>query len=70
MIAARLKGFAKAVIYEEKQLSSSVSTLIQSAGIGGLRPNTLMVGWPNSWKEAAVSENFAYWDFLGREISI
>ncbi|TKR58848.1 hypothetical protein L596_030238 [Steinernema carpocapsae] len=42
----RLRGFAKAVIHDENQLSGSLTTLIQSVGIGGLRPNTLLLSWP------------------------
>ncbi|KAK0405275.1 hypothetical protein QR680_017894 [Steinernema hermaphroditum] len=42
----KLRGFAKAVIYGEDQLSGSLTTLIQSCGMGGLRPNTLLLSWP------------------------
>ncbi|VDN06525.1 unnamed protein product [Thelazia callipaeda] len=41
----RLRGFAKTLIYGETQVRS-VSTLIQSVGMGGLRPNTLLLSWP------------------------
>ncbi|VDD87242.1 unnamed protein product [Enterobius vermicularis] len=42
----RLHGFAKALIYGETQIGGCVSTVIQSAGIGGLKPNTLLLSWP------------------------
>ena len=42
----RLRGFAKTLIYKEKQITGSLHTLIQSVGIGDLRPNTLLLSWP------------------------
>uniref|UniRef100_A0A0R3S2I3 Solute carrier family 12 member 6 n=1 Tax=Elaeophora elaphi TaxID=1147741 RepID=A0A0R3S2I3_9BILA len=42
----RLRGFAKTLVYGETQIGGSVSTLIQSVGMGGLRPNTLLLSWP------------------------
>ena len=42
----RLRGFAKTLIYKEKQITGSLHTLIQSVGIGDLRPNTLLLAWP------------------------
>uniref|UniRef100_A0A0N5AF91 Solute carrier family 12 member 6 n=1 Tax=Syphacia muris TaxID=451379 RepID=A0A0N5AF91_9BILA len=42
----RLRGFSKTLIYGESQIGGCVSTVIQSAGIGGLRPNTLLLSWP------------------------
>lgn len=46
MIDCKLRGFAKTVIYGESQISGSLSTLIQSVGLGGLRPNTVLLKWP------------------------
>ncbi|KAK0405273.1 hypothetical protein QR680_017893 [Steinernema hermaphroditum] len=42
----KLRGFAKAVIHGDDQLTGSLTTLIQSCGMGGLRPNTLLLSWP------------------------
>uniref|UniRef100_A0A915IK69 Uncharacterized protein n=1 Tax=Romanomermis culicivorax TaxID=13658 RepID=A0A915IK69_ROMCU len=47
---AKVRGFTKVAVCQN--LGESVSTLIQSVGIGGLRPNTVMVGWPYRWKES------------------
>ncbi|KAK0422326.1 hypothetical protein QR680_007506 [Steinernema hermaphroditum] len=46
MAQLKLRGFAKTVIHGEDQLSGSLATLIQSVGMGGLRPNTLLLSWP------------------------
>jgi potassium/chloride transporter 4/5/6 len=66
MEQARLRGFAKSMIYGEDQMAGSVSTLIQSVGIGGLKPNTVMVGWP-TWQKHDGNES-EYWNFLGMSV--
>uniref|UniRef100_A0A914W1E8 Solute carrier family 12 member 6 n=1 Tax=Plectus sambesii TaxID=2011161 RepID=A0A914W1E8_9BILA len=64
MTEADLRGFAVTMVYNESQLAGSLSTLIQSVGIGGLRPNTIMVGWPY-WQKHDGNEP-EYWSFLDR----
>uniref|UniRef100_F1KS71 Sodium/chloride cotransporter 3 n=2 Tax=Ascaris TaxID=6251 RepID=F1KS71_ASCSU len=51
MSQAKLRGFAKTLVYGEGQITGSLSTLIQSVGIGGLRPNTLLLKWPTYSEE-------------------
>uniref|UniRef100_A0A0N5BDG3 Solute carrier family 12 member 6 n=1 Tax=Strongyloides papillosus TaxID=174720 RepID=A0A0N5BDG3_STREA len=46
MNSLHLRGFAKTLLYGENQIAGSLSTLIQSVGIGGLKPNTLLLSWP------------------------
>ncbi|CAJ0931424.1 unnamed protein product, partial [Mesorhabditis belari] len=46
MNTLRLKGFSKTVIYGEDQIIGSMSTLVQSIGLGGLKPNTMLISWP------------------------
>ncbi|VDO60920.1 unnamed protein product [Heligmosomoides polygyrus] len=46
MVKARLRGFGKTIFYTLDQMSGCVSTLYQSIGIGGLRPNTVLLNWP------------------------
>ncbi|KAI1708469.1 amino acid permease domain-containing protein [Ditylenchus destructor] len=46
MQQSRLRGFAKTLLYNEDQITGSLNALIQSIGIGGLRPNTLLLSWP------------------------
>ncbi|MCP9265769.1 putative Na-K-Cl cotransporter [Dirofilaria immitis] len=64
----RLRGFAKTLVYGETQIGGSVSTLIQSVGMGGLRPNTLLLSWPvhshGSSREAIDSEYQTFTDKL------
>ncbi|VDK47476.1 unnamed protein product [Anisakis simplex] len=66
---AKLRGFAKTLVYGEGQVSGwylsknygcngieemitgSLTTLIQSVGMGGLRPNTLLLKWPTYSEE-------------------
>ncbi|VDP20066.1 unnamed protein product, partial [Soboliphyme baturini] len=62
MAEAKVKGFTNVVLCH--RLSENVSTLVQSIGIGGLRPNTIMVGWPHNWKDADTQHNDNYANFL------
>lgn len=41
-----IKGFPKVILYNEDQIKGCVNTLIQSIGIGSLKPNTLLLSWP------------------------
>uniref|UniRef100_A0A183BQ85 AA_permease domain-containing protein n=1 Tax=Globodera pallida TaxID=36090 RepID=A0A183BQ85_GLOPA len=62
-----LRGFAKTLLYDEDQITGSVNTLIQSIGIGGLKPNTLLLSWPTKAvgeDEAADSEYRTFTDKL------
>lgn len=75
MDRAKLKGFAKTLIHsnnqvkiEEKrwdnvvQVHGSMSTLIQSVGLGGLKPNTVLISWPRS--DDIYNDEYA--TFMGR----
>uniref|UniRef100_A0A0R3S7E9 SLC12 domain-containing protein n=1 Tax=Elaeophora elaphi TaxID=1147741 RepID=A0A0R3S7E9_9BILA len=59
MTNAKVHGFCSSLIYKADQLEGALSTLIQSCGIGPLRPNTLLIPYP----EELHTEN-AYWHFL------
>ncbi|VDM98082.1 unnamed protein product [Thelazia callipaeda] len=61
MAFAKVHGFCSSLIYEADQLQGTLSTLIQSCGIGPLRPNTLLIPYP----EGSLAEN-SYWCFLHR----
>ncbi|KAI0217772.1 Solute carrier family 12 member 6 [Lamellibrachia satsuma] len=45
--SADVEGFAKVVISNDVQ--QSLSGLVQTAGLGGMKPNTLLMAWPRSW---------------------
>ena len=32
---------------------------LQTAGLGGLRPNTILMGWPDNWRSKNSYENFS-----------
>uniref|UniRef100_A0A915J4H6 Solute carrier family 12 member 6 n=1 Tax=Romanomermis culicivorax TaxID=13658 RepID=A0A915J4H6_ROMCU len=54
MREAKVKGFTEVPICEN--LSDNVGTVIQCVGMGGLRPNTVLLGWPYNWRKS-VYEN-------------
>ncbi|XP_053351369.1 solute carrier family 12 member 7 isoform X6 [Clarias gariepinus] len=49
MTAEKTKGFCHVVV--TSNLRDGVSHLIQSAGLGGMKHNTVLMAWPNSWKQ-------------------
>ncbi|CAI5448008.1 unnamed protein product [Caenorhabditis angaria] len=56
MNQVRLRGFAKTLVHEEDQIFGSMSTLVQSVGLGGLKPNTMLISWPVHEREEDMSE--------------
>merc|ERR1719220_3241229 len=44
-----VKGFADVVV--SNNISEGICHLIQTAGLGGRKPNTIVLGWPNSWRK-------------------
>ena len=57
-----MKGFCQVVI--SSNLRDGMSHLIQSSGLGGLQHNTVLVGWPRSWRQ---KEDHQTWrNFIGR----
>ncbi|KAL3989847.1 Amino acid permease family protein [Acanthocheilonema viteae] len=68
MKEAKLRGFAKTLVYGESQICGSISTVIQSTGVGALCPNTLLLKWPkygSDWpSEPSDSEYSTFVDKL------
>ncbi|VDK82596.1 unnamed protein product [Litomosoides sigmodontis] len=68
MKEAKLRGFAKTLVYGESQICGSISTVIQSTGVGALCPNTLLLKWPkysSDWpSERSDSEYSTFVDKL------
>uniref|UniRef100_A0A915JFL8 Uncharacterized protein n=1 Tax=Romanomermis culicivorax TaxID=13658 RepID=A0A915JFL8_ROMCU len=62
MKEAKLKGFTEVVLVPDP--AENICALIQCVGMGSLRPNTVIVGWPNNWKNRLQKRNSKYWDFL------
>lgn len=49
MSTEKTKGFCQLVV--SSNLRDGMSHLIQSAGLGGMKHNTVLMAWPESWKE-------------------
>lgn len=62
MAAERMKGFSHVVV--TSNLRDGFSLLIQSAGLGGMKHNTVLMAWPVGWKQARDSS--ARRNFIGK----
>ncbi|BBN10036.1 protein MpCCC2 [Marchantia polymorpha subsp. ruderalis] len=49
MQAANVTGFTRVLVAPSYKEGKTYA--IQSSGLGGLEPNTLVLGWPNNWRE-------------------
>ena len=56
MLTARIRGFGKSLFYEDSQIQGAVSALFQSVGIGGLRPNTILLNFPRFGPENTIEQ--------------
>ncbi|XP_028987423.1 solute carrier family 12 member 7-like isoform X2 [Betta splendens] len=56
MAAERTKGFSHVVV--SSNLRDGFSLLIQSAGLGGMKHNTVLMAWPAAWKQAQDSSSW------------
>ncbi|XP_050314545.1 solute carrier family 12 member 6 isoform X3 [Anthonomus grandis grandis] len=50
----RVKGFAEILV--AKHVSEGLCNLVQTAGLGGLKPNTVILSWPYFWREDTEEE--------------
>jgi potassium/chloride transporter 4/5/6 len=48
MSMERLKGFSEVVVSDTTL--AGLTGLLQTAGVGGLKPNTVIMGWPSGWR--------------------
>ncbi|GAB5567405.1 solute carrier family 12 member 7 isoform X3 [Prionailurus iriomotensis] len=60
MSAEKTKGFCQLVV--SSNLRDGMSHLIQSAGLGGMKHNTVLMAWPESWKRA--DNTFSWKNFV------
>lgn len=44
----RVKGFAEVVV--SRSIIDAMYHMVQSAGLGGLKHNTILIGWPTGWR--------------------
>ncbi|XP_076014142.1 solute carrier family 12 member 7 isoform X3 [Genypterus blacodes] len=56
MSAERTKGFCHVVV--SSNLRDGVSHLIQSAGLGGMKHNTVLMAWPGTWKQSSEPQSW------------
>jgi len=57
----KTKGFCQMVV--SPNFRDGISYLIQSAGLGGMKHNTVLMAWPQSWKQ--TENNFSWKNFVG-----
>ncbi|KAM9296134.1 solute carrier family 12 member 5 [Gastrophryne carolinensis] len=65
MEAEKVKGFCQVVI--SSNIRDGISHLIQSSGLGGLRHNTVLVGWPRNWRQKEDHQTWRNFIELVRE---
>jgi len=53
----RVKGFVDVLV--ARNVTDGLSHLIQTTGLGGMKPNTVILGWPYGWRQ---SEDEKTWD--------
>ncbi|XP_069044803.1 solute carrier family 12 member 6-like isoform X2 [Lepisosteus oculatus] len=46
----RVKGFCQCVVAQKAR--EGICHLIQSCGLGGMRHNTVVMGWPSAWRQS------------------
>jgi hypothetical protein len=63
---ANIKGFPKVILYNEDQVRGCVNTVIQSIGIGSLKPNTLLLSWPINESSDDGSATMEYNTFIDK----
>ncbi|TDG40461.1 hypothetical protein AWZ03_013123 [Drosophila navojoa] len=49
MTDEKVKGFCDVLVAQE--ISEGLSSVIQTIGLGGMKPNTVIIGWPYSWRQ-------------------
>ncbi|XP_051917386.1 solute carrier family 12 member 6-like isoform X2 [Hippocampus zosterae] len=46
----RVKGFYQCIVAQKAR--EGISHMIQSSGLGGMKPNTVVMGWPHAWRQS------------------
>lgn len=57
----KTKGFCQIAV--SSTFRDGISSLIQLAGLGGMKHNTVLMAWPQSWKE--TENHFSWKNFVG-----
>lgn len=61
MTTERTKGFCHVVA--SSNLRDGFSHLIQTAGLGGMKHNTVLMAWPGTWKQS--NDPVSWKNFIG-----
>ncbi|XP_007424444.1 solute carrier family 12 member 7 isoform X1 [Python bivittatus] len=56
----KTKGFCQIIV--SSSIRDGISHLIQSAGLGGMKHNTVLMAWPQSWKQ--TDNTFSWKNFV------
>ncbi|XP_044257294.1 solute carrier family 12 member 4 isoform X3 [Tribolium madens] len=46
----RVKGFVDILV--ARNITEGLSNLVQTSGLGGMKPNTVILGWPYGWRQS------------------
>ncbi|KAJ8366312.1 hypothetical protein AAFF_G00362780 [Aldrovandia affinis] len=46
----RVKGFCQCIVAQKAR--EGISHMIQASGLGGMRHNTVLMGWPHTWRQS------------------
>ncbi|XP_071435762.1 solute carrier family 12 member 4-like [Pithys albifrons albifrons] len=62
MAAAGARGFVQVLVAPRPEVGAALAALVQGVGLGALRPNTVLLGWPRRWRHrpdpAAAARSF------------
>ena len=61
MLDEKTKGFSHVVV--ASNLRDGFSLLIQSAGLGGMKHNAVLLAWPAAWRQA--QDSYPWKNFIG-----
>ncbi|KAF6217197.1 hypothetical protein GE061_001551 [Apolygus lucorum] len=59
----KVKGFVDVMV--SKDIAEGISHMVQTTGLGGLKPNTVILGWPYGWRQ---TENERTWHTFLRTV--
>ncbi|XP_034177668.1 solute carrier family 12 member kcc isoform X2 [Osmia lignaria lignaria] len=57
IVEEKVKGFVDVLV--ARDIIDGLSSLVQTTGLGGMKPNTVILGWPYRWKQS--QEGLATW---------
>lgn len=58
----KVKGFVDILV--ARNPVDGLSSLVQTTGLGGMKPNTVILGWPYGWKQSDANDSNSWRVFL------